>query len=81
MIYAGYIMFWYNEQEGMYTELLGNPKVFLAVSRDHAFLLSHSGIVLHVSHTYLESNHNYVKNSSSSSSTHMQVSSLNPSDP
>ena len=48
VIYASDVSFQYNEQEGMYTELLGNPtgNVFLAPSRDHEFLLSHKVIQL-----------------------------------
>ena len=53
VIYAGDISFWHNEQEGMYTEFLGNPtgNIFLAVSRDHEFLPSHRGTALYVSRT------------------------------
>ena len=43
--YAGDILFWYNEQEGTYTEFLGNPtgNIFLLASRDHECLLHHRG--------------------------------------
>ena len=50
VIYAGAVLFQYNEQEGMYTEFLGNPtgNVFIAASRDHEFSLSHKDNVSHV---------------------------------
>ena len=56
MIHAGNYQFQYNEQEGMYTEVLGNPtgNIFLAASRDHEFLLSHRGTVLYGSHSSVE---------------------------
>ena len=70
----------------MYTEFFGNPTgyFFLAASRDHKFLLSHRGNMSHVLHTPIESkksNLDYINNSQSSSSAHMQVSSGDPSDP
>ena len=85
VINAEGIPFWYYEQEGMYTDMLGSPtgNIFLAASRDHEFLQSHRGTVLHVPHTCIESSkpsNNYMKNSSSSSTVHMHVSSLYPND-
>ena len=57
VIYVGDIPFWYNEQEGMYTEILGNltGNVFLVESRSHDFLLSHRGNALHASQSFAES--------------------------
>ena len=86
VIYAGDVPFWYNEQEGMYTEFWGNPTgyIFMAARRDKTFLLNHRGSTLHVSSTPIESrnfNHDYISNSHFSSTTHMPVSSLDSSDP
>ena len=65
----------------MYKEFLGNQggNIFLVAGKDHEFLLSHSGTALYASLSSVESrksNHNYVKKSSSSSTTHTQVSFL-----
>ena len=45
VIYTDNVLFQYNDQEGTYTEFLGNPtgNIFLATSRDHEFLLNHKG--------------------------------------
>ena len=86
VIYAGDIPFLYNEQKVIYIEFLGIPTacIFLAVSRDHEFLLSHIGNTSYVSHTPVESRKstgNDTSNSHFGSTSHMQVSSLDPSDP
>ena len=52
VIYTGNVPFHYNEQEGMYTEFLGNPtgNVFLVNGRDHEFLPNHKDNVSNVSY-------------------------------
>ena len=85
MLYVGVIPFLYNEQEGTYTEFLGNPtgNAFPAASRIHECLPSHRGTVLHVSHSSVESRksgHNYIEDSSSSSPAHIQITSSDPND-
>ena len=84
--YTRDIPFWYDKQEGAYTELFGTPTghIFLSVSRNHEFLLCHRGNASDVSCTPIasrKSNYNYFDSSHFSSITHMQMSSLNPSDP
>ena len=83
VIYAGDVPFWYDEQKGTCTELLGNPTgwMFLAASRDHKFLLNHRSTTSHVSHTTVESrktNCDYINNSCSNSTSYMPVPSLDP---
>ena len=67
VVYAGNISFWYDEQEGTYTEFFGNQTGnILAANQDHEFPLHHRGTVSHVSHTPIESrksNHNHINNS------------------
>ena len=58
VIYAEDISFQYNEQEGTFTEFLGNPTGTMN------FLLGHRGTALHASHFSAESrtsNHSYAK--------------------
>ena len=85
VIYAGIVPF-QHEQEGKYTKFFGHPTgyIFLAASRDQKFLSGHRTTSSHVLHTPIESrksNCNYIYNCHSSSSIHMTVSSLDPSDP
>ena len=67
----------------MYTEVLGNPtgNAFLATSKNHDFLLSYANTVLHTSTESRRLSHNYVKNPSPSTTTHMELPPSNPSDP
>ena len=83
VIYEGDIQFWYSEREGKDTEVLDNPKrnIFLTISRDHEFLLSHRNTMFHTSIEPRRSNHNYVESPSSSTKAHMWLPSSNPSDP
>ena len=66
----------------MCTDILDNPaeNVFLAASRDHSFLLSHRGTVLHTPIESSKSNCNHDKNPTSST-THTWSSSSNPNGP
>ena len=80
VINAGDISFQFNEQEDMYMNFLCNPtgNIFLDVSRDHEFLLSHIGTLLHASHSSTESrksNYNYVE---SLVPTHLPLHKYNP---
>ena len=76
----------YSEQESMYTKFLSSKtgNISWAASRDHELVMSHRGTALHISHNVFESckfNHNYIENSSSSSTTDMEVSSSDLSNP
>ena len=83
IIYVNDIPFWYSEEECMYTEVLWTPtrNIFLAISMDFEFLLHYRNTELHTFTESRRSSHSYINNSSSSTTTHMQLPPFNPNVP